>query len=52
MKKVRLPNGFGSIKYLKGKRTNPYVVLKPGSIENTDDKGRILYDKPLAYVDS
>ena len=44
----RLRNGFGSIRYLGKKRTNPYAVLAPTA--NLDEKGRPKYDKPLAYA--
>lgn len=44
----RLRNGFGSIRYLGKKRTNPYAVLAPTT--NLDEKGRPKYDKPLAYA--
>lgn len=49
-KNPRLPNGFGSIRYLGKGRTNPFAVLKP-SIKNTI-KGKPIYETPIAYTDS
>lgn len=45
----RLPNAYGSIRYLGKNRTNPYAVHPPS--EDTDDKGNYLRPKALCYVD-
>lgn len=45
----RLPNTYGSIRYLGKNRTNPYAVHPPA--EETDDKGNYLRPKALCYVD-
>lgn len=45
----RLPNAYGSIRYLGKNRTNPYAVHPPA--EDTDDKGNYLRPKALCYVD-
>ena len=46
----RLPNGFGSIRYLGKGRKNPYAVLAPST--STYKNGESAYDKPIAYVDT
>ena len=46
----KLPNGFGSIRYLKGNRRNPYCV-QPAS-QGLDINGCPIRPKPLCYVDS
>ena len=48
----KLPNGFGSIRYLGKGRKNPYIVLPPSSIDDTDNKGVPRYKKALAYAKS
>lgn len=45
----KLPNGFGSIKYLGKGRTNPYGVYPP--TKEFDEDGRPIAQKALAYVD-
>lgn len=45
-KRMKLPNGFGSIKYLGSGRRNPYAVYPP--VENWGPKGPIT-PKALAY---
>ncbi len=45
----KLPNGFGSIKYLGKNRTNPYGVYPP--TKEFDEDGRPVTQKALAYVD-
>ena len=47
-KHPRLPNGFGSIKYLGKGRSNPYAVYPPA--DRTDDKGNYLHPKAICYV--
>lgn len=49
-KHPRLPNGYGSIRYLGKNRKNPYAVLAPPTKNNI--KGIPIYDKPIAYTDS
>lgn len=49
-KNPRLPNGYGSIRYLGKGRTNPYAVLAPS--KEKDILGRTIYNPPIAYVDS
>ena len=46
----KLPNGFGSIRYLKGNRRNPYCV-QPAS-QGLDINGCPIRPRPLCYVDS
>lgn len=48
-KHPRLPNAFGSIRYLGKGRTNPYAVHPPA--ETCDDKGNYIRPKALCYVD-
>lgn len=48
-KHPRLPNGFGSIKYLGKGRSNPYAVYPPA--DRMNDKGNYLHPKALCYVD-
>lgn len=45
----KLPNGFGSIRFLKGNRRNPYCV-QPAS-QGLDINGCPIRPKPLCYVD-
>lgn len=45
---MRLPNGFGSISKLSGKRRNPYIVRVT---EGFDDNGKQIF-KTLGYVKS
>lgn len=47
-KHPRLPNGFGSIKKLSGRRTNPYAVHPTAS--EVDDKGYPITPKAIAYA--
>lgn len=46
----KLPNGFGSIKKLSGKRTNPYAVYPP--VTEFRLNGSPVTPKALAYVSS
>ncbi len=46
----KLPNGFGSIRFLKGNRRNPYCVQPPS--KGLDINGCPIRPKPLCYVDS
>lgn len=46
----RLPNGFGSIRYLGKGRRNPYAVLAPST--HMYSNGEAAYSKPIAYVDT
>ena len=46
----RLPNGFGSIRYLGKGRRNPYAVLAPST--HMYSNGESAYSKPIAYVDT
>ena len=48
-KHPRLPNSFGSIRYISGGRRNPYAVHPP--CKETDDFGRPIRPKALCYVD-
>lgn len=48
-KHPKLPNGFGSIRFLKGNRRNPYCV-QPAS-QGLDINGCPIRPKPLCYVD-
>ena len=45
----RLPNGFGSISKLSGKRKNPYCVRPPTTL---DDDGNVVRQKPICYTDT
>ena len=49
-KNPRLPNGYGSIKYLGKGRTNPYAVFAPSTENNI--QGKPVYKKPIAYTDT
>lgn len=46
--KIRLPNGYGSIRKLSGKRTRPFAVFAPS--KDTNEKGNTKYNKPIAYA--
>lgn len=46
----RLPNGYGSIRYLGKGRRNPFAVHPP--VINFDDDGRALRPAAICYVDS
>lgn len=48
-KHPRLPNGFGSIKYLGKGRANPYGVYPPA--DRVNEEGNYLHPKALCYVD-
>ncbi len=48
-KHPRLPNGWGSIRYLGGNRTNPYAVHPPTT--EFDENGNWIRPKALCYVD-
>lgn len=45
----RLPNAYGSIRYLGGNRTNPYAVHPPAKL--ADDLGDYERPKAICYVD-
>ena len=45
-KRMKLPNGFGSIKYLGERRRNPYAVYPP--VEKWTEKGPVT-PKALGY---
>lgn len=47
-KHPKLPNGFGSIKKLSGKRSNPYAVYPP--VTDWHDNGSPILPKALCYV--
>lgn len=47
-KHPRLPNGFGSIRYLGKNRTNPYAVHPPS--KEVDEKGNPRLPRALCYV--
>ena len=49
-KHPKLPNGFGSIRFLKGNRRNPYCVQPPS--QGLDINGCPVRPKPLCYVDN
>lgn len=49
-KHPKLPNGFGSIRFLKGNRRNPYCVQPPS--QGLDINGYPIRPKPLCYVDN
>ncbi len=49
-KHIRLPNGYGQIRKLTGKRRNPYGVYPPQTEE--DENGRRKPVKALCYVPS
>ena len=46
----RLPNGYGSIRYLGKGRRNPFAVHPP--VKDYDDEGRALRPPALCYVDT
>ena len=46
----KLPNGYGTIRYLGKNRRNCYAVHPPAVIE--EGTGRIIRQKPLCYVDA
>lgn len=48
-KHPRLPNGFGSIKYLGKGRTNPYGVYPPA--DHIDEHGNYMHPPAICYVD-
>lgn len=48
-KHPRLPNSFGSIRYIGSGRRNPYAVHPP--CKETDEFGRMIRPKALCYVD-
>ena len=45
----RLPNAFGSVRYLGKNRSNPYAVHPPA--EETDEHGNYIRPKAICYVD-
>lgn len=46
----KLPNGYGSIRYLGPGRRNPYGVYPP--VKEFDDDGKAVNRKAICYVDS
>lgn len=46
----KLPNGYGSIRFLGSGRRNPYGVYPP--VKEFDDDGRAVGRKAICYVDS
>ena len=46
----RLPNGFGSIKRLSGKRRRPYICLPP--TKTYSDNGSPIYDCIIGYYET
>lgn len=46
-KRPRLPNGFGSIRFLPGKRSRPYQVCAPATIV----EGKLIPGKTICYTD-
>lgn len=48
-KHPRLPNGFGSIRYLGKGRKNPYGVYPPS--DHVNEEGNYLYPKAICYTD-
>ena len=48
-KHTKLPNGYGSIRYLGSRRRNPYAVHPPAH-ENPDN-GLYIVPRALCYVD-
>lgn len=49
-KHMRLPNGYGSIKYLGKGRRNPYGVYPP--VTEFTEEGAVVQPKALCYTDS
>lgn len=49
-KHPRLPNGYGSIRYLGKNRRNPYAVHPPATEQ--DEKGNYITPPALCYVDN
>lgn len=49
-KHPRLPNGYGSISKLSGKRRNPYCVRPPTT--EYDEERRPIRPKPICYTDT
>lgn len=49
-KHPRLPNGYGSITKLSGKRKNPWCVRPP--ITEKDGEGNPIKPKPICYTDT
>lgn len=47
MKRMKLPNGYGSIVKLAGRRRNPYMVRPP--VKRWNEKGQPIYDKAIGY---
>ena len=46
----KLPNGYGSIRFLGSGRRNPYGVYPP--VKEFDDNGNAVSRKAICYVDS
>lgn len=47
---MKLPNGYGSIAKLSGKRRNPYCVRPP--VTEFDENGNPIRPKPICYTDT
>lgn len=50
-KRMKLPNGFGSIRYLGSGRRNPYAVYPPATAWSANGKYQIM-PKALAYTET
>ena len=50
-KRPRLPNGYGSIKYMGAGRRNPYAVYPPAQ-DYYEESGAMITPKAIAYVDT
>lgn len=48
-KHPKLPNGFGTIRKLSGKRRKPYAAYLPRMRNDYDDNGNLIKAKPLGY---
>ena len=48
-KRLKLPNGFGSIKFLGKKRRNPYGVYPPAE---RNEEGKLYSPKALGYTET
>lgn len=47
MRRMKLPNGYGSVVKLSGRRRNPYMARPP--VKRWNEKGQPVYDKALGY---
>jgi len=46
----KLPNGYGSLSFLSGKRRNPWCVRPP--VTEYNDDGKPIQPKPICYTDT